>query len=136
VVSLNAKTVLGSPHEEISRLCEIDLDDIQGCLRNHAVLYGRAYSYFQAAKAKENQEKWEFEKLRSKTAAKLRERGVAVTASKEEAEVDPDVVDQYKRFLLAEHRTGIFYALLKGLEHRKDMLVQLSSREKKEYGNF
>jgi hypothetical protein len=135
-MAIDAKEVLTNPHEEISRLCEIDLDDLEGCLRNHAVLYGKAFSYFQAAKARENHEKWLYERSKTNAFSDLRDKGAAVTAAKEQSEVAPEVIDQFEKYLEAEKRTGIFYALLKGLEHRKDMLVQLSSREKKEYGAF
>lgn len=135
-MEVNAEKVLSNPEEEISKLCEIDLDDLTNCLKEHSVLYGRAYVYCEKAKAQASAEKWRYEQAKTQAFSKLREDGMAIGSAKEQCELESDVVALYEKLLKAEKKTGIFYALLRGLEHRKDMLIQLSSREKKEYGAF
>jgi len=135
-MEINKEAVLKDSQKEISELCEIDLDDLGLCLKQHPILYGRAYDYYEKAKASVSSQKWKYEQAKTKAFSELRDGGMAIGAAKERAEVEPEVIDAYNKLLEAEKRAGIFHALVRGLDHRKDMLIQLSSREKKEYGAY
>ena len=115
-------------------LCAINISHIENTLQNHAALYGAAELAFEMAevevarikKALYDAEVVLFNQIQHK------EKGLAVTKTDRLVAAHPSIMEKQDELIDAQASRGRLRALCKGLISRKDMLIQISSRQKQE----
>lgn len=123
-----------APEEYIADLCSINLTHLDNSLQNHAALYGYAESMAEAAEAAYARAKKALEFLQAEkfNAYQKREKGLAIARTERRIEEDPDIQEAKDEVIKAQAIRGQLRALCKALVHRRDMLIQISSRQKAE----
>lgn len=124
-----------NPEYEVARVCTINTANLEHALENHAAIYAYANAAYAKARADKGRVEWQYEQAVARAFADLREEGKAIGEAKETAETDEAVRTLKKKVLEADREVRILYALVQGLEHRRDMLVQLAARERAELNN-
>ena len=122
------------PEAYVAELCRIDLADIMGTLEMHSALYAYASATHEMAKVAEVQAKAEMEKVKAQTFLDLAARDPSLPVNRLErtVEVDPAYQTLVSRYHAALRQAGILKALVGGLDHRRDMLIQIASRQRRE----
>lgn len=121
-----------NPAYEVARICKIETARLEHALTRHSALYGYAHASYEEARAEEGELEWEYEQRKAEAFSALRDEGEAIGSAQEKAELDPAVQEARQKLMKAEKTRRILWALVQGLEHRKDMLVQLSARQRAE----
>ena len=117
---------------EIAKFCRIDLGSLDEALSRHAALYAYAAAAFEMSKVQEARAKWHVEVTSSACFSALRSEGLSATAADKEALLNPKVLAAKEDLFTTQHTTSLMRALVGGLEHRRDMLIQISARQRAE----
>lgn len=126
--------------ESLARsICTINLNNLEQELEQHPAIRAWVTAAYETARIKEEQAKWELTKIRSRTLLNAKEEkdsisGKAKTIQQLDAEVDihQEVIDATTKYYEASTISGVLKAMTKGLEDRKDMLIQLAVRQREE----
>jgi hypothetical protein len=127
----------------ISDFCHINLSDLQTALARHAGIYAYASATYEAFQVQEARDKWSKEQAESQAFDKLLQdwaknkegKDPTVSGSTLKIRLDPTFSAAQQRLLDTQSTIGRLKALVKGLEHRKDMLVQVAARQRREEEN-
>jgi len=125
---INWKNLKENPAKEAARLCSISTADLDQALENNAAIYAYVNTKYQIAEAEEAKLEWQYEQALSHAFSALRDDGEAIGSAKEKRELDDDVINIKKKILKAERKRRVLWALVKGLESREQMLIQLAKR--------
>lgn len=120
--------------EYVAELCSSDIEELEVALLQHAPLYGWASSLWYAATWQEAKSKARVARAEAQAYKAMLEEDPKIPISKAKALLPDDkvVVAAIEAWLKDKLEATAIRALLLGLEHRRDMLVQLSSRQKRD----
>lgn len=126
----------------ITDFCRINLADLDTTLTYHAGLYAYAVAVHEMAKVNEARAKMNREKVEATVADQLLrvknpETGKYPSATEVglTMKLDNRYAEATEAFFNAQQIAGRLKAVTAGLEHRRDMLVQLSAKQRKEMDN-
>lgn len=131
--------IRGNPGELAREICSIDLVNLDETLERHAGLRAWINAAFETARINEERAKWELSKVKAR--ALLRIRGEPDPSTKKtktvqvidaEVELDEEVVKATERYLTAGEIKGALRGMADALGDRKDMLVQISAKQRQE----
>lgn len=125
-----------NPALEIARLCAFDPEDLQTAMVRQPVLFGYASVCYVQARRREADAKGAYERALALAFRRQRGEGAAIGTANEMKVVDEDVQRARDAMVAAEAEARMFHALVKGLEHRKDMIVQVAARQREEMRNL
>ncbi len=116
----------------VSNHCRIDLANLDAALSRHAALFAFAMAAFEMARVGEARAKWRADVVKGEQATRLLASGKTVSAAEKTIPTVPEVKTVMEELLTAQMVTGRLRALISGLEHRRDMLVQISAKQRQE----
>ncbi len=116
----------------VSSHCRIDLANLDAALSRHAALFAYAMAAFEMAKVAEARIKWRTEVVKSEEFAKIQLKGKSATAAEKLILTLDSVQTVMDELHASQEVTGRLRALINGLEHRRDMLVQISAKQRQE----
>ncbi len=118
------------PAREAARVCTINVANLDQAIERHPALFAYVHSHWSIAKAAEEAAKWKYEQAVGDAFSAARLSGEALGAAKiMSTQAIP--VQELKMALLACSRfTRQLDSVVRGMEHRRDMLVQLSARDR------
>lgn len=131
---IDSKTPERDARARIAAFCSINLADLETALARHSALFSYAVAVHESAKVDEARSKWEKEKAEAKAYSDLlrEDPKVAIGAAQLRIKTMPVYEKAVGEHLETQVVLGRLKALVNGLEHRRDMLVQLASRQRAE----
>jgi hypothetical protein len=119
----------------VSELCRINVANLESTLERHPGLFAYASAQHELAKVAEARAEWMLERKRAEAFKRTKDAHATMPANRIEREVETDqeVVSAAEHYFTQKAITARLKALVNGLEHRRDMLVQLSARQRKEW---
>lgn len=127
-----------APAETVAKHCSINLANLEETMQNHPSLYAYAVASYETARAAEARAKWNEERVRAEVFNQIQdeEPGLAIGRTERRVDDHADVVDaSAKRFRLAREVAAL-KALVRGLEHRRDMIQQIAARQREELKSY
>lgn len=126
-----------NPQVTLAALVHINLADLTTALLHHASLYAffAARMETRRVEMKKKGLELEIQQAKASSAITAAEPKLAVDKVKAQVSLDPEVQRLEHEYLEAEHQFRQLDALIKSLEHRRDMLVQLSAQNRQERFN-
>lgn len=126
------------PAEEVANLCAIDLNYMETTLQNHAALYAYAEASYETAEYTKAKAAVYLDRAKDEAFNTIQqdEPGLAIGKTDARVSVMENVVRAQDHLLECLKDAGMLKALVKGLQHRKDMLIQISSRQKAEAAQY
>jgi len=128
------KTSNSDIQKVVAEYCRIDLANLDEALSRHAALYAYTVAAYEMAKVQEARAKWSLEMIKSEVFKILGQQDKRVTVAAAERRIPLAVTTQAGAQTLfdAQVLTARLRALVMGLEHRRDMLIQISARQRQE----
>lgn len=140
---VNREALDTDPDKEAARICEINLADLVGTMQRHPGVVAYVHAQYEAARIKEALTRQKFENVKAAIADQLAKTPVestgkmpSVAAVEMAVKNDLNVQQAYQKYLQAVGETSLFKPIITGLEHRRDMLVQIASRQRQEIANY
>ena len=126
------------PAEEVANLCAIDLNHMETTLQNQAALYAYAEASYETAEYTKAKAMVYLDRAKAVAFRTIQtdEPGLAIGKTNVLVELSEDVIRTQDHLLECSKDAGMLKALIKGLQHRKDMLIQISSRQKAEAAQY
>lgn len=126
-----------NPEVTLAAICHINLADLETTLQQHPSLYAYFSARLETAKIHEKRAKARLDELKAvKFNQVVREDSrLAVEKIKMQVDTDPEVQKAQEEYLGVERTYSTLQSLVKSLEHRRDMLIQLSSNKRSEKYN-
>lgn len=120
--------------KQVAELCNIDLSDLIRAMRHHAALYAWVAWKFEAAKVAEVQADYDVELAKAQASNDLMtaDPSMAVNRVEKLVPLQPKYRAAVRKHIEARKELAPLKALITGLDHRRDMIVQIASRQKKE----
>lgn len=119
-------------------ICQIDLVNLDRTLQEHPALRAWVNAAFETSRVAEERAKWELTKTRARTLMRVKSEpdgnGKPKTVQVIDAEVDNDeeVQKATDHYLHTQEIKGALRAMADALEDRKDMLIQISAKQRQE----
>ncbi len=131
---INFEALYTEPAKQAAQICTINLGDLWTTLAVHPALVAFVVASYESARISEARTKAELERTRARQYTRIVEEQPKLAAGKVEMQVESTeaVEHAYNDWLDAAAKTAALKAVVTGLEHRKDMLVQIASRQKQE----
>lgn len=123
-----------APEKTVANLCRIDVSDMITTMQQHPPLFGYVAASYEQAKIAEEQAKDEVDRIKAQVFMDMANEDPSLPVNR----LERLTVMHDKYQLALEHhrdlaaRTGRLKALMNTMEHRRDMIVQIHSRQKKE----
>lgn len=119
---------------KVSEYCRIDLANLDLALSRHAALYAYSVAAYELAKVQEARAKWKLEGTKAMVFGALTEKDskIAVAAADKKIPLAIPVKEAMEEMLTIQSTVARLRGLAAGLEHRRDMLVQISARQRQE----
>lgn len=131
-----------NPAKLAAEVCLIDVSNLDRMLQRHAALRAWVNATYELARVADDRAKWELTKAQSRAllAAKAildPTTGKNKTVPVLQAEVDGDeeVQAAMEKLLMLSEKRAALRAMAGALEDRKDMLIQIASKRRKEMGD-
>lgn len=118
----------------VADYCKIDLANLEIALSRQASLYAYTVAAFEMSKVDEARKKWQLEAAEGEVYEALMrssEKMTVAAANKITPKAAP-VKEAQEAIFKAQGVSARLKALVSGLEHRKDMLIQISARQRQE----
>lgn len=134
---IDFKALASAPEVTVAELCRIDLADLISTMELHPSLYGYAAASYESAKVAEVQAAAEVDRLKAQVFLDLAtaDPSLAVNRLDRLTETDPKYQGAVTKHHQAKRDAGALRALVTALEHRRDMIIQIASRQKREMNN-
>lgn len=122
---------------QVSEYCRINLANLDEALQRQPSLFAYASACFEMAKVNEAKAKWDMEVALSQAFQVFMDQDSKMTVGAAEKKMKsvPSVQEAVRVYHQAMQLCARLKGLTNGLEHRRDMLVQLSARERQERAN-
>jgi hypothetical protein len=132
------KRLADEPARLAAEVCFIDVANLEQTLYKHAALYAWVCASHEVARIAEERLRWEVTKARARALMRARETEERKTVQSIAAEVELDetVQETTEDLLSAQDKRGALRAMVDALEHRKDMLLQISAKQRQEAGLY
>lgn len=120
--------------EMVAEYCRIDLSNLDLALSRHSSLYAYTVAAYELARVQEARAKWSLEVTKSDVYQVLVEKDPKVSVSAADKSIARAVTTKtaMEEMFKAQVAVARLKALVSGLEHRRDMLVQISARQRQE----
>ncbi len=122
------------PAKLAAEICLLDAADLDATLQKHAGLFAWVSATHEAARIAEERAKWEVTKARARAFVTIQ--GGTVGDRQAQVELLPEVQQSQEALFTAQEKRGALRAMADALEHRKDMLIQLSAKQRQERGLY
>ena len=134
---IDFKALESAPENTVAELCRIDLADLISTMELHPALYGFAAAHHESAKIAEVQKAAEVDRIKAAVFLALAQQDPTLPVNRLErlVETNLDYQAAVKDHIAAKRRAGALRSLVNGLEHRRDMIIQIASRQKHEMAN-
>lgn len=134
---LEPKTDNREAQRSIANYCRINLQNLDQALERHPALFAYAVACFEMAKVQEAQKKWNLEVTKSTSYQFLMDSDPKMTVAGADKKIPsiPAVASAVAELHEAMSVVGRLKGLVDGLGHRRDMLVQISARQRQEMAN-
>ena len=121
-----------------AQVCDINLAALDDAMLEQPGLYAYVAAQFEAAKVDETRAKIITERVRSQVFAQLMagEEKMAVSKADKLLATDEAVMKATDKHLQTRADMGMLHACLRGLEHRLQMIMQISSKQKAEARHY
>lgn len=119
--------------EAAAKVVMISLNDLEGTLANHPSLYAYAATEYAIAESARVRAEVEVKRAKARAVKTLLNLGNSKTAADRLIEVDPGVVEAGETLQTHTERAAVLRAVVQALDHRKDMLVNLSARTRRTF---
>ncbi len=133
---LDPKTDESEASRKVSQFCRIDLQSLDIALSRHPAIYAYCAAVYEMAKVKEAKAKWDMEKAKAQAFGIVMDQGRTTKITATEAAEKVKTVPLFQQAMDFLHEseviTGRLKALVDGLGHRRDMLIQISARQRAE----
>jgi hypothetical protein len=131
---INFKELKEEPEETVADLCSINLQHLETALQNQASLLAYATAAYENARVDETQAEWDLEETEAEVfnAIQEKEPGLAIGRTDKRVEAHERVKEARRDLADKRRMVANLKALVNGLHHRRDMLVQLSARQRQE----
>lgn len=113
-------------------LSSVDRSDLSGALETQSEYYGYLAMLWEAARFLEGRAKAALEQTKAATFSTLTSQGKSAAAANGMLPTQTAVVEAEDTYRKAALVSGRYRGLLHALDHRRDMLVQLSARQRAE----
>jgi hypothetical protein len=132
------KRLRSDPAQLAAEVCTVDVVALDETLQKHPALRAWVNAAHEVARIAEERLKWELTKTRAVVLLREKKRGPNKTVSVLEAEVDSSVeVEEATNKLLAQQEVRVaLRAMANALEDRKDMLIQIAAKQRKELEDY
>lgn len=131
------------PARLAAEVCSVDVVNLDQTLQKHAALRAWVNAAHEVARTTEEGLKWEETKARARALLRAKEdndphTGKAKTVAVLEAEVTttPEVIEHTEALLEQRKVRGSLRAMADALEDRKDMLIQIAAKQRKELEDY
>jgi hypothetical protein len=128
-----------NPARLAAAVCFVDVIRLEETLQRHPSLRAWVNATHEVARLAESRAEWELNKARAVALLESRAQADAQTGKaktvdvlRAESEVAPAVVAAQQELFAAQEKRGALRAMADALEDRKDMLIQLSARQRQE----
>jgi hypothetical protein len=132
-----------NPARLAAEVCTIDLVNMQQTLQQHASLYAWVAATFESASVAVERAEWNVTTLKAHALLEIKatpdphtNKPKVVDVIKSEADVHPTVQAAMAEYLKAREKKGVLQAMTKALADRRDMLVQLSAKQREEHKSY
>lgn len=137
-------SLLRSQPELVAKeVCAIDLINIEETLQKHSGLRAWVGAAFESCRIQEEQAAWRLAKTRGKVLLEAKGamdpntgKAKTVEALKAEVDVHPDVDAAEQEVIVAKGMKGVLKIIYDSLGDRRDMLIQIASRQRAEMGEL
>ena len=121
------------PGRLAAEVCLIDTTKLYATLQGHASLHAWVIAAHESAKIEEERKKWEVTKARAKAYI-----GSVGTVGDRQAAVEMtwEVQQAQEALFAVQEKRGALRAMADALVDRKDMLIQISAKQRQERGNY
>ncbi|KKN68891.1 hypothetical protein LCGC14_0446770 [marine sediment metagenome] len=126
-----------------AQICAIDLVDLDTTLQQHASLRAWVNASYEVARIGEEKLKWELTKTRasltysaSRVNDPVTDKPKTIAVLNAEVDNDPLVENVTKRLHTQGEMRAALGAMTKGLEDRKDMLIQIAAKQRREIEDY
>lgn len=133
----------GDPARLAAAVCSVDVVKLDETLQHHAALRAWVSAAYETARITEERIKWEETKARAVALLTAKaspdpDTGKSKTVAVLNAEVDltPEVQAIVGRLQDQQETRGTLRAMTNALEDRKDMLIQIAAKQRKELGDY
>jgi hypothetical protein len=122
------------PAAEIARVCAIDVTDMETVMQAHPALFGYASASYEVARAQQSTAEWSLDRTKAAVfeEKKAEDPKASVSGIKEVLENDPKVIAASNEVLQSTRRALLLKSLVNALDHRRDMIIQISARHREE----
>lgn len=124
-------------------VCSVDVVNLDETLQHHASLRAWVGATYEMAEIEEERAKWELTKARALAMMKAKEtpdektqKAKILDVLKAEVEMDEQVMACMEAYLSAGEKKAALRGMIRGLEDRKDMLVQIAAKQRLEQKNY
>jgi len=117
-------------------LVNIDVNNLADAIVNQPSLYAYFGALWEAQRSREALAKHAYENAKADTYKELLQHGKSATAAKELINSEDAVKEAYVSYQQQAHITGLFRSVVSAFEQRKDMLVQISARQRVELSSY
>ena len=135
--------LLSSPERLAAEVCFVDVVNLDQTLQHHAALHAWVAAAHEVARIEEEQAKWNVTRTQAEALLTAREepdpgtgKAKVVDVMKAQAETAPEVQEAVAALLKIGRKRAALRAMDRALEDRKDMLVQLSARQRREQDSY
>ncbi|KKL72279.1 hypothetical protein LCGC14_2086480 [marine sediment metagenome] len=132
-----------NPARLAAEVCMVDVANLDRTLEQHAALRAWVNASHEAARIGEERLKWEHTKARARVLLTARQELDGVTGKNKsvavlDAEVtcSTEVQEAMSALLDQQEKRGALRAMSDALEDRKDMLIQIAAKQRKERGDY
>lgn len=119
------------PERVAYELCQINLQNLGTTVAQHPGLFAFVVASYEMAKVEEARAKNAVSKAMAEYF--LRSQAMPVTRAQSLVDSDPTVIAAKEAYIEAQAKVAPLRALVSGLEHRRDMILQISARQRAEY---
>jgi hypothetical protein len=131
-----------NPAELAAEVCKIDIAHLDETLQKHAALRAWVSAAYETARIGEARLEWEDVKTRARLMLEVPRmdpqtgKPKTMTVINAEVELVPVVMDVMERLLAQQEVRGALHAMTRALEDRKDMLIQIAAKQRKEMDDY
>lgn len=120
--------------QQVANYCRIDLANLDTALARHPALYAYTVAAYELSKVQEARKKWEVEEAKAFTYQALQavDQKTSVSSADKKIPNSANVKAAMESLFSIQGVVARLKALSAGLEHRRDMLVQISAKQRQE----
>ena len=126
------------PAQLAAEVCSINIAKLDETLERHASLRAWVNAAFEVARINEARAKWEQTKAQARATITIKQSKPSATVQMVEAErdLDPAIENATEHLFTQQEIRGGLHAMVSALEDRRDMLIQIAAKQRKEMQEY